>query len=102
VTITSIDEVSSWPEFVVADVVDELPAVSTNFEGGEVLDLQDHFKVATRPGEIILFWGEFARCTAYRCGGVCFLTVDQVLTGVWFTGLTDEETKLFVSHVGGM
>lgn len=102
VTITSISGVSPWPDFSVMNVVDQLPVVSTSFVGGEVVDLRDNFEVAARSGELIAFWGDLALCTGLRCGRTCFLMKDQVLAGAWFTGLTERETKLFVSHAGGV
>ncbi len=101
VTITSIEEIAPWPEFVLTETLDELPILSTSFQGYEVVDLKDDFKVAARSGEVIAFWAELVRCTGYRCGDACFLTADGVLAGIWFTGLTDQATKLFMSHVGG-
>jgi hypothetical protein len=99
VTIVAIDRMTPWPQFVVCDVTDKLPIVSTGFRGGEIVDLVDEFQVATRPGEILLFWGDLNGCTGYRCDGVYFLSAGDVLCGVWFKDLTDEEIKLFESHI---
>jgi hypothetical protein len=101
VTVTSIEELSPWPEFALTEMLDKVPVLATEFQAYDVVDLQDTFKVAARPGEVVVFWTDLARCIGYRCGGTSFLTVDGVLAGVWFTGLTDEETNLFVSHAGG-
>ena len=100
-TITSFDRISPWPEIEVSDLAEGLPVLSTAIEGYEVIDLQDEFKVALRSGEVVVFWGQLARCTGYLCGGAYFLITNGVLAGVWFAGLTDEETNLFASHAGG-
>jgi hypothetical protein len=97
-TVTSIDKISSWPSFDVFDVVDGLPALSTSFEGGEVLDLPRDFMVATRRGEIVVFWQHLGRCRGYRLGKACFLVADGTLAGVWFTKLIEAQTELFESQ----
>jgi hypothetical protein len=97
-TVTSISDVSSWPSFDVFKVEEGLPALSTSFEGGEVVDLPRNFMVATRPGEIVVFWQELGRCRGYRHGNACFLIADGALGGVWFTGLTETQTRLFDSQ----
>jgi hypothetical protein len=101
VTVTSIDELAPWPELEVLDRVEGLPAVSTSFEGGERVDLRDEFHVAVRSGEVIVFWAGLTRCNGYQFGDACFLTVNGVLAGVWFTGLTNGDVRLFESHAGG-
>ena len=100
-TVTSISDVSSWPSFDVSGVEEGLPALSTSFEGGEIVDLPREFMVATRPGEIVVFWQDVGRCRGYRLGSACFLIADGTLAGVWFTGLTETQTQLFESQAGG-
>lgn len=98
VTITTIDDISPWPDFALSATVDELPIVSTSFEGGEAISLQDKFKVAVRQSEIVVFWGTLARCTAYRCGSCSFLVENRSLAGVLFTELTEKDVGRFASH----
>lgn len=99
-TVTSISEVSSWPSFDVFEIVQGLPVLSTSFEGGEVLDVPHDFLVATRPGEIVVFWQNLGRCSGYKLGNACFLVADGTLAGVWFTRLTETQTQLFESQAG--
>lgn len=100
-TVTSINDVSSWPSFDVSGVEEGLPALSTSFEGYELVDLPREFMVAIRPGEIVVFWQELGRCRGCRLGSACFLIADGTVAGVWFTGLTETQTQLFESHAGG-
>jgi hypothetical protein len=98
-TVTSIDRLSPWPRFSVALTSKGLPVVSTHFDGGEIVDLDSEFEISARPGEIVVFWGKRGACKAYVFGKTRFLTRDRTLVGVWFTGLTEEETASFCSHV---
>lgn len=100
-TVTSVNNMTSWPSFDVFELVDGLPALSTSFEGGEVLDLPRDFAVATRPGEIVVFWRDLGQCKGYRVRNACFLVADGTLAGIWFTELTKAQTDLFESQAGG-
>lgn len=97
-TVTSISEVSSWPAFEVFEVEEGLPALTTSFVGGEVVDLPRDFKVSTRPGEIVVFWQDLGQCRGYRFGSTFFLIADGTLAGAWFTGMTEMQTQLFESQ----
>jgi len=98
-TVSSIRRLSPWPKFSVARTSNGLPVVSKHFDGGEVVDMQSDFEVSVRPGEIVIFWGERGVCNAYVFGKARFLTRNGALVGAWFTGLTEEETAAFRSHV---
>lgn len=100
VTITCMEDIAPWPNLVLSETLDGIPVLSTRFHGYEAVDLQDDVKVAARSGEIVVSGGELVRCTGYRCDRACFVAANGVLTGVWFTGLTDHQTKVFMSHVG--
>lgn len=100
ITVVSFERASPWPEFEVDDAGEGLPAVSTSFEGGERIDLHREFAVAVRPCEVIVFWGTLVGCYAYRHGDARFLGTEGALVGVWFTGLTEEQSRLFGSHAG--
>lgn len=97
-TITSIDELSPWPEFSVPVTFDALPALSTSFAGWQVHDLKLEFEASVRPEELVVYWGELGACEAYTCGAVQLLVRDRFLCGAWFTGLSAEESNMFVSH----
>jgi hypothetical protein len=97
-TVTSIDELSPWPDFSVSVTFAALPALSTSFEGWQVIDLKEEFEVAVREGQMVVHWGELGICDGYRSGPVQLLVRDHFLRGLWFSGLTAEQTAVLVSH----
>lgn len=98
INVTSIGKLLPWPAFEVPEMAGGLPGLSTSLEGYGVIDLPHDFSVAIRPGEVLIFWKDLGICRGFRFGNACFLAVDNVLAGVWFTGLPEDDVKLFASH----
>ncbi|HEV8581814.1 MAG TPA: hypothetical protein VGX68_22320, partial [Thermoanaerobaculia bacterium] len=99
VTVTSIDVLSQWPPFSVELTSKGLPALATDFEGWKAIDLQQEFTTSVREGEILVCWEELGQCEACEFEGrVRFLIKQERLIGIWFLGLSRDETKLYASH----
>ena len=57
-------------------------------------------QIRTHREALGVFWQELGRCRGYSLGRVSFLIADGTLAGVWFTRLTETETRLFESQAG--
>lgn len=97
-TIVSLGELVSWPKFSVRNSTPGLPAISTSFEGGEVMHVEDEFRVSCRGDEMIVFWGPLNACTAHAYGALRFLVCDETLVGVLCTALSPKQTHLIRYH----
>jgi hypothetical protein len=99
-TVTSYDDLTDWPSFEVVSTRVGLPIIHTSFEGWRVVDLDQQFYVSTRSGEILVFWEELSECEVITFGErVQFLVQGGSLCGIKMIGLTQDETRLFASHV---
>ncbi len=96
-TITSFGTLAPWPAFEVCESRAGLPILSTRFEDYEVVTFDEDFSLAVRPTEILLHWASLIRCTSYDNGQTRFLASDGALAGVRFTGLSEEDVRLFRS-----
>lgn len=98
VVITAFESVSPWPDVSILHTREALPALSTRFQDYAILDLHENFQVSVRPREILLHWAPLGLCVEYQFGSVSFLAADDVLAGVWFRGLAEQDTRRFASH----
>lgn len=90
-----------WPDFEVEQsntTVPALPVISSSFDEREVpvsLSLPLAFETSCREGEILFFWGELSQCTSLSLGPAQFLVVENLLSGVRFTGLNAGQISQF-------
>ena len=98
-TITATDGLSGWPWFEVQPIPAGLPVLGTPFDARVIVDLAQPFHLAIRPGEVVVWWGALGGCIAGRYGDASFLIVNNLLTGIWFTGLLEAQTSLLKSIV---
>jgi hypothetical protein len=102
VTVTSYDVLSDWPEFRVVSESEGLPVLAAMSEpAANRIDLPEDFHVAVKSGEVLVFWGELKECHQSNFAHVHCLVRDGQLRGIRFSGLSDDQDKMFVSHAGG-
>jgi hypothetical protein len=98
VTVTSYEVLGDWPDLRIVSDADGLPVLSPMFDGANRVDLEEEFRVSVRKGEVLVFWGDLGECSQSNFAQVHCLVHDGQLRGIRFSGLSDEESKLFASH----
>jgi hypothetical protein len=97
-TVTCYEVLSAWPELRVVSESDGLPVLEPVFDRTSRIDLGEDFHVSVREGEVLVFWGDLNACNQCNFAQVHCLVHAGQLRAIRFSGLSDDECKLFVSH----
>lgn len=98
-TITAYDCLSPWPDFAAHMLGEGMPVLDVNFTTTNYVDLCEAFSVSIFDGKLLVFWQKLGNCSAYTFGSnVQFLLSNGCFCGVCFTGLSQEQEKIFAAH----
>lgn len=100
ITITSFAGLTTWPQLAVGSAGQGLPVLSPSWGKQNRIDTGIGFSVSVRGSEVLLYWANLEHCEASGFHDrVQFFTVGGELAGVLFSGLSDDELKIFMAHV---
>jgi len=99
ITITSFAGLAKWPRFEVETIEQGVPILNVSQGNRNRVDTGVQFSVSVQGSDVLMYWAPMQHCKAsVLLDRVRFLTVGDQLAGVVFRGLSDEQSKRFMTH----